>query len=74
MSGYYSTADIVKSGRLKLKFQSQFSNNLLLFSKQRDTSLQPAGINYHTTISKQILIGSSKSMKFTYQTESQQIH
>lgn len=31
MSGYYSTADIVKSGRLKLKFQSQFSNNLLYF-------------------------------------------
>ena len=47
---------------------------LLSFSKQRDTSLQRAGINFHTTISKQISIGSSKSMKFAYQTEYQPKH
>ena len=47
---------------------------ILSFSKQRGTSLQRAGLNFHTTISKQISIGSSKSMKFAYQTESQPIH
>ena len=47
---------------------------LLSFSKQCDTSLQRAGQNFHTTMSKQIVVGSSKSMKFAYQTESQPIH
>ena len=33
-----------------------------------------SGLNFHTTISKQISIGSSKSLKFAIQTESQQMH
>ena len=47
---------------------------VLSFSKQRDASLQRAGLNFPTTIYKHISIGSSKSMKFVYQKESQPIH
>ena len=85
-SGFHSIQDpnsksasrILPSSRpIYLKYRMLVFTNgdyVLSFSKQRDTSLQQSGLNFHTTISKQISIGSSKSMKFAYQTESQPIH
>ena len=85
-SGFHSIQDpnsksasriLPSSCPIYLKYRMLVFTNgdyVLSFSKQRDTSLQQSGLNFHTTISKQISIGSSKSMKFAYQTESQPIH